>query len=149
MSRVFVGYGRYGIEGVDEEFVRFIFDITLSSTTKKMDSEVGLIIAGDEEIQKLNHRYRGKNQPTNVLSFTNQEMAESVQPEPDAHYLGDICIGYSQLAKEAKDLCVSEKERFAQLFVHGLLHLSGFDHENPTEAVKMEELEDHIVQLVL
>lgn len=144
-----MGYGRYSIKEVDEEFVRFIFDITLGSTNKKMDSEVGLIIAGDEEIQKLNHRYRGKNQPTNVLSFTNQEMAESVQPEPDAHYLGDIYVGYSCLTKEAQDLKISKRERFTQLFVHGLLHLLGFDHENPTEAVKMEELEDHIVQLAL
>ncbi len=149
MSRVFVGYDQHSIEGVDEEFVRFIFDLTIGSTNKKMDSEVGLIIAGDEEIQKLNHRYRGKNQPTNVLSFANQEMAEGVQPEPDARYLGDIYIGYSCLAREAQDLKISKRERFAQLFVHGLLHLLGFDHENPTEAVKMEELEDHIVQLVL
>ena len=149
MSRVFVGYGRHGIEGVDEEFVRFIFDITLGSTNKKMDSEVGLIIAGDEEIRKLNYRYRGKNQPTNVLSFTNQEMAGSVQREPDAHYLGDIYIGYSHLIQEAQDLKISKRERFAQLFIHGLLHLIGFDHETPQDLAKMEAMEDRITQLVI
>lgn len=149
MSQVFVGYDTYSIEGVDEEFVRFIFDVTLGSTTQKMNSEVGLVLAGDDVMRQLNRRYRGKDNSTNVLSFTNQEMINGVQVEPDCQYLGDIYISPEILVKEAQQLKISEKERFAQLFVHGILHLLDFDHASPAEGVKMEELEDKIVQLVL
>lgn len=149
MSQVFVGYDTYNVEGVDEELIRFIFDVTLGSTTQKMDSEVGLILTGNDVMQQLNWRYRGKDNSTNVLSFTNQEMINGVQVEPDRQYLGDVYISPEVLTGEAQKLKISEKERFAQLFVHGLLHLLGFDHENPVEAVKMETLEDRIVQLVI
>lgn len=149
MSQVYVGYGQFGIEGVDEEFIRFIFDVTLGSTTQYMDSEVGLVLTDNTEMQKLNLCYRGKDKTTNVLSFHNQEMEGGVQVEPDKNYLGDIFIGYEVLVKEAEDLKISEKERFVQLFIHGLLHLLGFDHEVADEATEMEDLEDKIVQLVL
>ncbi|MFH0912105.1 MAG: rRNA maturation RNase YbeY [Patescibacteria group bacterium] len=151
MSRVFIGYGNYGIDGVDEEFIRFIFDITLGSTQKTLDSEAGVIIADEEQIAKLNHRYRGKDQSTNVLSFTNTEMKGSYPTESDDNYLGDVYICHPILQREAEELKVSEKERFAQLFVHGLLHLLGFDHEDTVaaKAKEMEVLEDRIVQLVM
>ena len=149
MSQVFIGYGAYGIDGVDEEFIRFIFDVTLGATTKKMESEVGVIIADNEQMTKLNCRFRGKNKTTNVLSFTNTEMAGCYEMESDKDYLGDIYISYPMLLEEAKGLKISIKERFAQLLVHGLLHLLGFDHETTKEASEMEALEDRIVQLVL
>jgi len=150
MSQVFIGYGKYGIAGVDDEFIRFIFDVTLGSTNQLMDSEVGVILADSAEMQKLNQRYRGKDQPTNVLSFTNQDIVGSpAHTTEDPNYLGDIYVGYEVLIEEAKNLKVSEQERFAQLFVHGLLHLLGFDHEKADETAEMEALEDKIVQLVL
>ena len=149
MSQVFIGYGAYGINGVDDEFIRFIFAVTLGCTSKKMDSEAGLILYDDASMQHLNHRYRGKNSPTNVLSFTNTELAGTVQGESDANYLGDIYISYAILVAEAASLQISEKDRFAQLFVHGLLHLLGYDHEQPAEMVAMEALEDQIIQLAI
>jgi len=148
MSQVFLGLDAYSIAGVDEEFIRFIFDVTLGSTTQEMNSEVGLILASNEIMQKLNRQYRGKDQPTNVLSFNNKEMI-SAQMEPDAEYLGDVYVGCDILAKEAQALHISEKERFAQLFVHGLLHLLDFDHATAPETAAMETLEDKIIQLVL
>jgi len=149
MSQVFIGYDGYGIDGVDDEFIRFIFDVTLGSTSKKMDSEVGLVLANDDKMKSLNQRYCGKDKSTNVLSFENKEIAGVNQAEPDKNYLGDIYIGCGTLAQEAKNLKISEKERFAQLFIHGILHLFGFDHEQPDDREEMENLEDRIVQLVL
>lgn len=149
MAQVFIGYGAYGINGVDDEFIRFIFDVALGCTSKKMDSECGLILSDNALIQTLNHRYRGKNRPTNVLSFTNTELKGVAQGESDANYLGDIYISYAILVEEANKLEISEKDRFAQLFTHGLLHLLGHDHERPTDATAMEELEDRIIQLVI
>lgn len=149
MSKVFVGYDTYSIEGVDEEFIRFIFDVTLSAVNKKIASEVGLVLADNVKMRSLNRRYRGKDKPTNVLSFANQEIAGSPEVESDENYLGDIYISTAILSDEAKELRISEKERFAQLFVHGLLHLLGWDHEKPAERKEMEALEDKIVQLVI
>jgi len=149
MSKVFVGYDTYSIEGVDEEFIRFVFDVTLGSINGEMKSEVGLILADNAKMRSLNRRYRGKDKPTNVLSFTNQEIAGGVQVEPDKNYLGDIYVGTIVLSDEAKKLQISEKERFAQLFVHGLLHLLGWDHEKSAERKEMEALEDKIVQLTI
>jgi len=149
MSQVFIGYDAYGIAGVDDEFIRFIFDTTLGLTNTSLNSEVGLILSDNAKMQQLNQRYRGKDTATNVLSFTNQDMADGGQVETDKNYLGDIYIGYFVLVNEAKDLKISEQERFAQLFVHGLLHLLGFDHETAAEAKVMEALEDQIVQLVV
>ena len=149
MSQVFIGYGDYGIDGVDDEFIRFIFDVTLGLTTKKMDSEVGVVITDDAQMQKLNRSYRGQDKSTNVLSFHNTDWPGAPTAESGANYLGDIYISSAILLQEAKQLKVAAKERFAQLFAHGLLHLLGFDHEKPAEIATMEALEDQIMQLVL
>ena len=150
MSQVFIGYDTYNMEGVDDELIRFIFDVTLGLTTKKMDSEVGLILSKSDQMQQLNQRYLGHDRPTNVLSFTDQAISgEKHLATTDANYLGDIYIGVEVLEKEAQELKISEKERFVQLFVHGLLHLLGWDHVTSVQAAEMEELEDQIVQLVV
>ncbi|MFA5967569.1 MAG: rRNA maturation RNase YbeY [Patescibacteria group bacterium] len=149
MSQVFIGYDGYGIEGVDDEFIRFIFDVVLGSANKSLDSEAGLILANDDKMKSLNQRYRGKDKSTNVLSFENKDIVGVTQAQSDKNYLGDVYISCETLAQEAKGLRISDKERFAQLFVHGLLHLLGFDHEQSADAKEMESLEDRIVQLVL
>jgi len=149
MSQVYVGYGQFGIEGVDEEFICFIFDVTLGLTTQNNNSEGGVILATDDQMRDMNKRYRGKDVTTNVLSFCNSEIPELSGNEADANYLGDIYISYPVLIAEAKKLGISHKDRFTQLLVHGFLHLLGFDHENNADAKKMEDLEDQITQMVI
>ncbi|MBU1092142.1 rRNA maturation RNase YbeY [Patescibacteria group bacterium] len=148
MSRVFVGYEQFGIEGVNEEFIHFVFDVVLSLTTKKGDSEVGVALVTNEQMKKMNHRYRGKDATTNVLSFVNTEIPDLPTEEVD-NYLGDIYISYPVLDAEADQLEISHKERFAQLLTHGLLHLVGFDHTNKSDTKEMEDLEDQIVQMAI
>jgi len=151
MSKVFIGYDTYGIEGVDETFVHFIFDMVLAQTAGDVSSEVGLVITSDEHIKSLNHRYRGKDRPTNVLSFANDEIKDFVSGDgqADKNYLGDIYISYPTLMREAHDLHEPSRERFVQLFVHGVLHLLGFDHEDAQDAEVMERMEDKIVGVIL
>lgn len=149
MSRVFIGYEPFGIEGVDDEFIRFIFDVTLGLTTKNMTSEVGVVLVDDDQMQKMNHRYRGKDKTTNVLSFNNSALIGLPDKNSDANYLGDVYISYPVLLAEAEQLNIPSKERFAQLFAHGLLHLFGYDHENAPDTKTMEDLEDQIIQLVI
>lgn len=151
MSQVFIGYDTYGIEGVDESFIHFVFDMTLAHAAGDRNSEVGLVITSDEQIRGLNHRYRNKDKATNVLSFANDEIKDFVlvDSKADKNYLGDIYISYPTLMREAHDLHETSRERFAQLFVHGVLHLLGFDHEDPADAGVMEQLEDKIVTSIV
>ncbi|MBN2585101.1 rRNA maturation RNase YbeY [Patescibacteria group bacterium] len=151
MSQVFIGYDTYGIEGVDESFIHFIFDMTLAQVAGDQNSEVGLVVTSDEQMRSLNHRYRDKDRSTNVLSFANDEIKDFVSTENslDKNYLGDVYISYPTLMREAHDLHETSRERFAQLFIHGVLHLLGFDHEDKADAEVMEQLEDKILATII
>lgn len=153
MAKVFIGYDTYSIEGVNEKFIHFIFDMILAHTASSQNYEVGLIFSSDEHIKGLNDRYLNRSGSTNVLAFSNKEIKEGVKdfisaPENE-DYLGDIYISYDSLMKEAHQLGIPLRERFAQLFVHGTLHLIGFDHKDLQDAKAMEGIEDKIVHSML
>ncbi|MDD5606115.1 MAG: rRNA maturation RNase YbeY [Patescibacteria group bacterium] len=145
MATCWVGFDGFSLSGVDEEFVRFVFNVTV--TMAKMDeaAEVGIVLCDDDYMQKLNKQYRKKDYVPNVLSFVYGEMQDDEFLGDDKTYLGDIFVSKSQVEADAKKLGVSVKDEFARLFVHGLLHLRGLGHENPREADKMEALEDKIL----
>lgn len=88
--------------------------------------ELSLVIMDDEGIQELNRTYRGKDKPTNVLSFSMQE-GEFGDITPGL--LGDVVISVETAAREADQAGITLEERMSQLLVHGILHLVGFDHE--------------------
>lgn len=102
----------------------------------KSDKEIAILLADDKKLQELNHDFRGKNKPTNVLSF----------PSEDENMLGDIAISIDTLKREAKEQGKSLKDHFSHLVVHATLHLLGFDHENDKDAKKMEALEISILK---
>jgi len=83
--------------------------------------EVNILVAGDEELQALNSRFRGKHQPTDVLSF--RAMAEA------GGIAGDLAISADLAAFHAKRLGHVTAEELKILVVHGLLHLAGYDHD--------------------
>lgn len=89
----------------------------------------------DEESQHLNDTYRGKNKPTNVLSF----------PYEDEPLMGDIVFCPSVIAREAKAQGKTITAHMAHLVVHGVLHLMGYDHLNDRDAKEMESLETEIL----
>jgi probable rRNA maturation factor len=99
--------------------------------------EVSLLLTDDASIQVLNREWRGKDKPTNVLSFPS--------PEPPGHHsprhLGDIALAYETLVREAEDESKPLAHHYAHLIVHGVLHLLGYDHEVEAEADIMEGLE--------
>jgi len=96
-------------------------------------------IVGTAEIQGLNSQYRGKEGPTNILSFP----AEI--PHVDYQYLGDLVICAPVVIEEARQQIKEINAHWAHLIVHGMLHLQGFDHENGIDAEKMETLEVKIL----
>jgi probable rRNA maturation factor len=98
--------------------------------------EMALQVVSAPRMRLLNRRYRGKDKPTNVLSFP-ATPAPDVKPRP----LGDVLICPAVLRREARAQGKSEQAHWAHLVVHGTLHLVGYDHERADDAVRMERRE--------
>ena len=92
--------------------------------------EVSILFTGDAFIQKLNRDYRGKDEPTDVLSFAQVDNKEPFPSKIGRFYAGDIVISMDTLAKNADYFGISVNEELKRLLVHGILHLSGMDHKN-------------------
>lgn len=105
-------------------------------------AELAIVLTDDSAIRALNRKWRGRDEPTNVLSFP----AGSAATAPDqAAHLGDIVIAYETSAREASCEGKLFAQHLAHLAVHGYLHLLGFDHETEAQAVVMERLEAEIL----
>lgn len=106
--------------------------------------EVTVRLADDATVHALNRDYRGKDKPTNVLSFPMvapddvADLAETPFPEV---MLGDIILAEETCAREAEDKAIAFSTHATHLIVHGFLHLIGFDHISDDEADEMERLE--------
>lgn len=98
--------------------------------------EMALQVVSAPRMRLLNRRYRGKDKPTNVLSFP-APPAPGVRPRP----LGDVLICPAVLRREARAQGKSEQAHWAHLVVHGTLHLVGYDHEGNGDAARMERRE--------
>ncbi len=111
-----------------------LFEVIVKKTAKhlKLKSlDVSVAFIGPMEMKKLNKRYRGLDKITDVLSF--EEVSEVV-----------ICL--AQAKKQAKSQKKSIKEEVAFLFLHGLLHILGFDHKNKLQKIKMEKSAEKILK---
>ncbi len=95
-------------------------------------------LSGDEDVQALNCRWRGKDAPTNVLSFPAPQMPA---PPQEAPFLGDLVLAGGVVRREADSAGVPLEEQLAWLVVHGILHLLGHDHLQEDERRRMEALE--------
>ena len=116
----------------DESFLRTAAE-ALSAAGRDEDSEISLRIVDSVEMQALNARYRGKDKPTNVLSFP-AELPEGVT----VPLLGDSAICAAVVEREAAEQQKDLKAHWDHMLVHGVLHLLGYDHEDDTEAAEME-----------
>lgn len=99
-------------------------------------TEVSVVLSDDRQVQNLNKTFRHKDSPTNVLSFTSDIKGE----------LGDIILAYETVRKEAKESDISFINHTIHLIIHGFLHLLGYDHEEETDAYKMENMEIQILE---
>ena len=100
---------------------------------------VAVALIDDRAIRKLNHTYRGKDKPTNVLSFPSGEAgAESKRA---TRPLGDVAIALGTVKREAKVQGKTVGDHLMHLMVHAVLHLLGYDHESDPDAEEMEALE--------
>jgi probable rRNA maturation factor len=104
---------------------------------QKAKGSLTLLLSDDKRLKELNALFRGKNKPTNVLSFP--------ADENDEGYLGDVAIALGVVTREAKAAKKSLADHAVHLAVHGTLHLLGHDHMKPREAARMERLEREIL----
>ena len=111
--------------------------------------EISVRLTSDEEVHQLNRQYRGKDKPTNVLSFpmVQADLLESVGQNSDDGelLLGDIVLAHGVCAAEAAEKGVSLEAHATHLIVHGTLHLLGYDHQGSGEAEHMESLERDVM----
>lgn len=108
-----------------------------------MEREVSLtvVITNDARIRELNRSYRDVDGPTDVLSFSNTA-GDLVVPGMDDSYLGDVIISYERAGEQAAALGHGVDEEIALLVVHGVLHLLGYDHEEPGDKRRMWSVQD-------
>lgn len=103
-----------------------------------------LLLTSDQEVHALNREWRGRDRPTNVLSFPMLARGEliALAAEGPPVLLGDVALAHETCAREAAERGLSLADHATHLIVHGLLHLAGYDHELSTgEAEAMETLE--------
>ncbi len=108
-----------------------------------VSGEICIKIVDESESQNLNHTYRNKNQPTNVLSFP-AEIPHFVE----SAYLGDLAICADVVTQEAKEQNKQLNHHWAHMTIHGILHILGYDHIEDDEAEEMEALEVELLGLL-
>lgn len=112
--------------------------------TRKWDKEptVTIVLGDDNYLRELNQQYMGIDQPTDVLSFS----IEEINPEDGSFYLGDLAISLARAESQAKSGGHSLEDELRLLVVHGVLHLLGYDHANPEEKARMWSAQAGIMQ---
>lgn len=111
-----------------------------AGTRAEGPAEISVLLSDDAEIRTLNKTWRGKDKPTNVLSFPLGDHAGG----GDAP-LGDIVLAYETVSREAAERGLDLGHHAAHLVVHGMLHILGYDHGNDEDADHMEGLEVRIL----
>ena len=103
------------------------------------EAEVGLVLADDATLGRLNRQYRGVEGPTNVLSFA---ASEGAAPESSGPLLlGDVVLAYETVRRESEEQGKRFSDHLCHLVVHGVLHLLGYEHGSEAQAAAMERLE--------
>lgn len=128
---------------VDEERLHHLAVKTLLLEGVAQSLELGLFITDDEGIKELNRRYRGVDEPTDVLAFGGE--VEGFVSAPDQPHLRDIVISYPRAASQAQERGHSVAQEIDLLFLHGLLHLLGYEDETPKKRVRMWARQEEVL----
>jgi probable rRNA maturation factor len=111
----------------------------------RQEVELCVVLTDNADIQGLNREYLGRDRPTNVISFPQQE-----GEGPQGSHLGDVVLSVEKAAEEANDAGMEMMDRIKALLVHGICHLCGYDHEGVPEetAREMEAVEERVLALL-
>jgi probable rRNA maturation factor len=139
---------------VDQGWVRRIAQTVLEAEGVAHPYEVSLVFTDSETVQQLNRDYRGIDEPTDVLAFymlpQKEEADDSFALPPDGvTRLGEVIISYPQTVEQAREQGHSPERELALLIIHGILHLLGYDHEEPGEEAEMRKREKELLEKCL
>ncbi len=120
--------------------------------------ELGLVITNQERVRQLNRSYLGKDEPTDVLSFSmlpeplaggeSEASTPFVQPPDGVLHLGEVIVSYPQAVIQAEEHQHSVKREIAILIIHGVLHLLGYEHDKPELERQMKTREGEILSCI-
>jgi probable rRNA maturation factor len=119
--------------------------ISAAAPARARNAELSVILTSDSAIRSLNRRWRGRDKPTNVLSFPAPPPAGRTTSRGAPRHLGDIVLAYETVAREARAEAKPLDHHIAHLALHGFLHLLGYDHESHGQAEAMERRERRIL----
>ena len=121
---------------LDDAPPRGLFRMWVNATLEG-DAAVTIRIVDEEEGRCLNRDYRGKDYPTNVLTFVYEDTPTCI---------GDIVLCAPVVTREAVEQGKGTESHYAHMIIHGMLHLQGYDHEGENDALAMEAVETHILK---
>jgi probable rRNA maturation factor len=131
--------------GITPKEIKSNIKKVLDSLTNLKGYELSVLVTDDSGIQKLNKEKRGKDSPTDVLSFP---VIEKDIPE-GYKILGEVVISLDTMKKQSREIGHTDKDEFYRLLVHGVLHLLGYDHEkSPYEEKRMQQKEDECLKMI-
>jgi probable rRNA maturation factor len=126
---------------ISTDELKIAADLALRKCQPK-EAAGGILITGDAEMHTLNREYRGIDQTTDVLSFNENY----IDPESGLEYLGDIIISVPRAKKQALEGGHTIEQEFQVLVIHGILHLSGYDHDTKSRLKKMWQMQSEILK---
>lgn len=132
------------------ELVKKVLTYVAEQEGIEKDAELSISFVSDEEIQEINRTYRGKDQPTDVISFAMQEQGEGEIQIVGEEFviLGDIIISMDRTKEQADEYGHSFERELAFLATHGLLHLIGYDHMTEEDEKEMFAKQEMYLQAV-
>jgi probable rRNA maturation factor len=155
------------VDQVHEDWVRRVSQraLALAAGSNFVGGVAGVVIANDETVRDLNRTHRGLDETTDVLAFSNireglyygeDRLAEPagkdqefITPPQEVKEFGEIIVSYHQAARQAREAVHSVEKELATLLVHGMLHLLGYDHEDPDEEAEMAARQEAVLAEVL
>lgn len=129
-----------------KELIKKAIELTLDLEKADPKAEVSVALVDNAYIHELNKIYRGKDAPTDVLSFPLGDESFVGENDEIEHLLGDIVVSLEKAEEQAKTYGHSFKREVIYLIVHGTLHLLGYDHENEEERKVMREKEERTLR---
>ena len=133
---------KYKIKKIDNFFNQIVKLFPKKYYLRKKNIFLTLLLSNNQSIKKLNFKFRKKNKPTDILSFPLKKKINRI------FYLGDIIISYEFMNKPQKINLVEFKKKVAKIFIHGFLHLRGYDHKKNKDFSIMRKEEVKIYNLV-
>ena len=120
--------------------------ISQFNSLRKKRFSFTILLTGNYKMKYLNHKFRNKNKTTDVLSFPNLDTVDLKKKTDTKIYLGDIALSYEIINRRSKD--TNFYLEFNKMWIHGYLHLLGYDHKKVRDYKVMKKIEDKILKIV-